>query len=481
MERADIAIIGTGPGGVSAALTAKVRNKNILLIGKKQMSDKVSKAHQIMNYPGLPAVTGADMAKAFEKQLAMMEINITDSRIGTVYAMGDYFAIQAGGEVLEAKSVILACGVVSGKTLPGEEEMLGRGVSYCATCDACFYKGKKVLVTGHTGFKGTWLSRILVNAGAEVTGYSLNPPTDPALFNMAGLEGKMNSVIGDIRDLAHLKQVFEDTKPEIVLHLAAQPIVRDSYKDPVYTYETNVIGTVNILECVRLNPCVKSFLNVTTDKVYENREWEYGYREVDRLDGYDPYSNSKSCSELVTHSYRKSFFADGHCAISTCRAGNVIGGGDFANDRIVPDCVRAAMAKKPIVVRNPHSTRPYQHVLEPLAAYLMVAKAQYEDGKYAGYYNVGPDDKDCVTTGELVDMFCNAWGNGLSWENKSDGGPHEANFLKLDCSKLKTTFGWHPRYGVKEAIGLTVEWCQEYEKNGDVVAVMDRQIKEMFQ
>lgn len=181
-----------------------------------------------------------------------------------------------------------------------------------------FYKGKKVLVTGHTGFKGTWLSRILVNAGAEVTGYSLNPPTDPALFNMAGLEGKMNSVIGDIRDLAHLKQVFEDTKPEIVLHLAAQPIVRDSYKDPVYTYETNVIGTVNILECVRLNPCVKSFLNVTTDKVYENREWEYGYREVDRLDGYDPYSNSKSCSELVTHSYRKSFFADGHCAISTC-------------------------------------------------------------------------------------------------------------------------------------------------------------------
>ena len=270
-------------------------------------------------------------------------------------------------------------------------------------------------------------------------------------------------------------------KPEIVLHLAAQPIVRDSYKDPVYTYETNVMGTVNILECVRLNPCVKSFLNVTTDKVYENREWEYGYREVDRLDGYDPYSNSKSCSELVTHSYKKSFFADGHCAISTCRAGNVIGGGDFANDRIVPDCVRAAMAKKPIIVRNPHSTRPYQHVLEPLAAYLMVAKAQYEDGKYAGYYNVGPDDKDCVTTGELVDMFCNAWGNGLSWENKSDGGPHEANFLKLDCSKLKTTFGWHPRYGVKEAIGLTVEWCQEYEKNGDVVAVMDRQIAEMFQ
>ena len=343
-----------------------------------------------------------------------------------------------------------------------------------------FYKGKKVLVTGHTGFKGTWLCRILVNAGAEVTGYSLNPPTDPAMFTMAGLEGKMKSVIGDIRDLAHLKEVFAEAEPEIVLHLAAQPIVRDSYKDPVYTYETNVMGTVNILECVRMFPCVKSFLNVTTDKVYENMEWEYGYRETDRLDGYDPYSNSKSCSELVTHSYKKSFFADGHCAISTCRAGNVIGGGDFANDRIVPDCVRAAMKKEAIIVRNPHSTRPFQHVLEPLAAYLMVAKAQLEDLKCEGYYTVGPDDRDCVTTGTLVDMFCEAWGEGLTWINKHDGGPHEANFLKLDCSKLKSTFGWHPQYSVKEAIELTCEWCKVYEKGGDVVAVMDKQIADMF-
>ena len=343
-----------------------------------------------------------------------------------------------------------------------------------------FYKGKKVLVTGHTGFKGTWLSRILVNAGAEVTGYSLNPPTDPAMFAMAGLEGKMTSVIGDIRDLAHLKEVFEQCQPEIVLHLAAQPIVRDSYKDPVYTYETNVMGTVNILECVRLFPCVKSFLNVTTDKVYENMEWEYGYRETDRLDGYDPYSNSKSCSELVTHSYQKSFFADGHCAISTSRAGNVIGGGDFANDRIVPDCMRAAMKKEAIIVRNPHSTRPYQHVLEPLAAYLMIAKAQMGNGALAGYYNVGPDDKDCVTTGNLVDMVCEAWGDGLTWINKHDGGPHEANFLKLDCSKLKTTFGWKPQYGVKEAIELTAEWYKAYASGADVVAVMDKQIAEMF-
>ena len=343
-----------------------------------------------------------------------------------------------------------------------------------------FYKGKKVLVTGHTGFKGTWLCRILVNAGAEVTGYSLNPPTEPALFEMAGLEGKMNSVIGDIRDLAHMKEVFAETEPEIVLHLAAQPIVRDSYKDPVYTYEINVMGTVNILECSRLFPCVRSFLNVTTDKVYENMEWEYGYRENDRLDGYDPYSNSKSCSELVTHSYQKSFFADGHCAISTSRAGNVIGGGDFANDRIVPDCMRAAMKKEAIIVRNPHSTRPYQHVLEPLAAYLMIAKAQMENGALAGYYNVGPDDKDCVTTGNLVDMVCEAWGDGLTWINKHDGGPHEANFLKLDCSKLKTTFGWRPQYGVKEAIELTAEWYKAYASGADVVAVMDKQIAEMF-
>ena len=229
-----------------------------------------------------------------------------------------------------------------------------------------FYKDKRVLITGHTGFKGAWLSRILTNAGAKVTGYALNPPTEPSLFDAAGVKEKMHSVIGDIRDLKHLKQVFDEAEPEIVLHLAAQPIVRDSYKEPVYTYETNVMGTVNVLECVRLTPSVRSFVNVTTDKVYENMEWEYGYRETDRLDGYDPYSNSKSCSELVTHSYQKSFFSDGRCAISTCRAGNVIGGGDFANDRIVPDCIRAAMKKQDIIVRNPNSTRPYQHVLEPL-------------------------------------------------------------------------------------------------------------------
>ncbi len=343
-----------------------------------------------------------------------------------------------------------------------------------------FYKGKRVLITGHTGFKGTWMCRVLVQAGAELTGYSLNPPTDPNLFVMAGLEERMNSVIGDIRDGEHLKRVFEETQPEIVIHLAAQPIVRDSYKDPVYTYETNVMGTVNICECVRLNPCVKSFINVTTDKVYENKEWEWGYRENEPLDGYDPYSNSKSCSELVTHSYKNSFFEEREIAVSTARAGNVIGGGDFANDRIIPDCVRAVIKKEDIIIRNPHSTRPYQHVLEPVCAYLMIAWRQYEDKKYQGYYNVGPDDIDCVTTGDLVDMFTKKWGQGLKWIDQYDGGPHEAGFLKLDCSKLKTTFGWKPRWNVSEALDATIEWTKCWMEKGDIPALMDYQINQFL-
>ena len=244
--------------------------------------------------------------------------------------------------------------------------------------DLSFYRGKRVFVTGHTGFKGSWLCRMLVNAGAEVTGYSLNPPTTPSLFEIAVIEKDIHSVIGDIRDYKKLFAAVAEAKPEIVLHLAAQPIVRDSYKDPAYTYETNVMGTVNILECVRNSDTVRSFLNVTTDKVYLNKEWAWGYRENEELDGYDPYSNSKSCSELVTHSYKNSFFADGKVAISTARAGNVIGGGDFANDRIIPDCIRAAEKKEDIIVRNPFSTRPYQHVLEPLYAYLMIAAMQYQ-------------------------------------------------------------------------------------------------------
>lgn len=343
--------------------------------------------------------------------------------------------------------------------------------------DLSFYNGKKVLITGHTGFKGTWLCRLLLDAGAEVTGYSLEPPTEPSIFNLTDMGNQMHSVIGDIRDLDKLMEVFRETEPEIVLHLAAQPIVRESYKNPVYTYETNVMGTVNILECVRQTETVKSFLNVTTDKVYHNREWEWGYRENDPLDGFDPYSNSKSCSELVTHSYKNSFFGDRDTRISTARAGNVIGGGDFAADRIIPDCIRAAMERKPVQVRNPHSTRPFQHVLEPLYAYLMIAALQYEDQKYEGYYNVGPGDEDCVTTGELVELFCEAWGEGQTWENHFAGGPHEANFLKLDCSRLRSVFGWKPAWGVRQAVEKTVEWTKAWQFGEDINLIMKKQIQ----
>lgn len=343
-----------------------------------------------------------------------------------------------------------------------------------------FYKGKRVLITGHTGFKGAWLCQMLINAGAEVTGYALNPPTKPSLFEIANISGKMNSVIGDIRDLSKLKETFIKAQPEIVFHLAAQPIVRESYKNPVYTYETNVMGTVNICECVRTSDSVKSFLNVTTDKVYLNKEWEWGYRENEELDGYDPYSNSKSCSELVTHSYINSFFKNMNIAVSTARAGNVIGGGDFASDRIIPDCIRAAIKHEDIVVRNPFSTRPYQHVLEPIYAYLMIAQKQYEDIKYAGYYNVGPDDRDCFQTGALVDLFVKYWGEGMKWIDKYDGGPHEANFLKLDCSKLKKTFGWQPHWDLNIAIEKVVEWSKCWLTNGDIEKCMNKQIEEFM-
>lgn len=342
-----------------------------------------------------------------------------------------------------------------------------------------FYNGKKVFVTGHTGFKGSWLCKMLANAGADITGFSLNPPTNPSLFEIAGIAQDVHSVIGDIRDYQALKAAFDEAQPEIVIHLAAQPLVRDSYKNPVYTYETNVMGTVNILECIRNSTCVRSFLNVTTDKVYHNNEWEWGYRENEPLDGFDPYSNSKSCSELVTHSYKNSFFSDKRTAISTARAGNVIGGGDFAADRIIPDCVRAAEKGATIIVRNPNSTRPYQHVLEPLFAYLMIAQKQYEDISFEGYYNVGPDDCDCVTTGRLVNIFCEKFGNGMEWKDISEkNAPHEANFLKLDCSKLKKTFGWSPVWSIEQAVEKVVEWTRAYLDNENVSEIMDRQISE---
>lgn len=345
-----------------------------------------------------------------------------------------------------------------------------------------FYRGKRVLVTGHTGFKGTWMCQVLLKAGAIVIGYSLEAPTNPNLFELSEISNNIDSIIGDIRNLDNLEETFERARPEVVIHLAAQPIVRDSYKDPLYTYETNVMGTVNILECVRKYDCVKSFLNVTTDKVYKNNEWIWGYREDEALDGYDPYSNSKSCSEIITHSYKSSFFNDDKVSISTARAGNVIGGGDFANDRILPDCVRAMKNNNEIIVRNPYSTRPYQHVLEPVFAYLMIAQKQYEDASYQGWYNVGPDDCDCVTTGELVDIFCNLWGCNAKWKNVAEkNAPHEANFLKLDCTKIKNKFNWKPVWGIKTAVEKTCEWSKAWINGENISSVMDRQIKEYME
>lgn len=342
------------------------------------------------------------------------------------------------------------------------------------------YKGKTVLVTGHTGFKGSWLCFMLEKLGANVIGYALRPD-DAVLFDCSGVEKQMVSIEGDIRDFKYIFEVFQKYQPEIVFHLAAQPIVRTSYKEPVYTYETNVMGTVNLLECVRNTSSVKSVLNVTTDKVYENKEWVWGYRETDALDGYDPYSNSKSCSELVTHSYSKSFLNKQGIAVSTARAGNVIGGGDFAKDRIIPDCVRAAMNGKDIIIRNPYSIRPFQHVLEPLCAYLIVAAMQMTDMKKQGCYNVGPDEGDCVSVGEIADMFCNIWGDGVNWKNVSDKGPHEASFLKLDCSLIKKRIGWKPYLGIEKAIEKTIEWTKIYQESGDIVRCMESQIDEYLE
>lgn len=345
-----------------------------------------------------------------------------------------------------------------------------------------FYKNKKVFITGHTGFKGTWLTRILLLAGADITGYSLEAPTNPSIFEQTRTAMHIKSITGDVRNADKLKKSMLEAKPDIVLHLAAQPIVLMSYKEPVVTYETNVMGTVNILESVRSCSSVKSFVNVTTDKVYLNKEWAWGYRENEELCGFDPYSNSKSCSELVTYSYRNSFFADENSsAISTARSGNVIGGGDYATDRIIPDCIRAVESGKEIILRNPNSTRPYQHVLECLRGYLTLAKAQYEDKSFAGSYNFGPDEESCVSTGELATLFCNAWGENAVWKNISEANaPHEANFLKLDCSKSKSILNWYPQWGIKTAVEKIVEWEKAVQNGTPAAEVTDRQIKEYF-
>ncbi len=340
------------------------------------------------------------------------------------------------------------------------------------------YKGKKVLITGHTGFKGSWLCKVLLYMGADVHGYSLEAPTRPSLFELLDLSRHMHSHIGDIRDFRELKAVIAEVEPEIVIHLAAQPIVLDSYKDPRYTYETNVMGTVNILEAIRETGGVKSFLNVTTDKVYENNDLkDHPFKEDEKLDGYDPYSNSKSCSELVTHSYKKSFPMG--TAISTARAGNVIGGGDFSPHRILSDAMKSVLENKPVEIRNRFSTRPYQFVLEPLFVYLLIAKEQMENPAKQGYYNVGPDKIDAVTTGELMDIFCDIYGEGAGYVDKTNpNAPHEAAYLALDNTLLKKTFGWVPAMHIKQAVSLVVDWIKCYRDKGDLADLMDRQIEE---
>ena len=343
-----------------------------------------------------------------------------------------------------------------------------------------FFKGKRVLITGHTGFKGAWLSRALVLAGAKVSGYALEPDNRENMYDLLNIKKDMNSVIGDVRNLEKLKETFKNAKPDFAIHMAAQPLVRESYLNPVYTYETNVLGTVNFLECVRTLMDGGSVLNVTTDKVYDNKEWERAYVEDDYLDGYDPYSNSKSCSELVTHSYKRSFLDEAGFALSTARAGNVIGGGDFAHNRIVPDCFRAAKAKEALIIRNPFSIRPYQHVLEPLAIYLEILKVQQEDKSKASSYNVGPDEEDCVTTESLVKLFAKYWRDGFTYEIKKDKGPHEANLLKLNCDKLKRVFDWKPKYNIEKTVKETVNWYKAYSEGENMLEVTDRQIQEFF-
>ena len=313
-----------------------------------------------------------------------------------------------------------------------------------------------------------------------MTGYALDAPTEGGTeaLQRLGILKEMRDIRGDVRDLSALSRAFDEAKPEIVLHLAAQPIVRESYRQPVDTFAANVMGTVNLLECVRMSDTVQFAIVVTTDKVYENKEWAWGYRENEPLMGYDPYSASKSCAELAVYSYRQSFFAEQDVCVSTARAGNVIGGGDFAPDRIIPDCIRAAVRGAVIDIRNPHSTRPYQHVLEPLSVYLTIAAQQTENPRLVGAWNVGPDDADCVTTGVLADIFCRAWGVGARWQTHADGGPHEAHFLKLDCSKLKAELGWRPCWHIAEAVEQTVAWAKAWESGADMRAVTEAQIAE---
>ena len=332
-----------------------------------------------------------------------------------------------------------------------------------------FFTGKKIFITGHTGFKGSWLCLWLHKLGAEVHGYALEPPTTPSLFELAKVSELLCSHhIADVRDASTLAEAMLQAKPEIVIHMAAQPLVRDSYIIPVETYAVNVMGTVHLLEAVRGCPSVKAVVNVTTDKCYENREWVWGYRENEPMGGFDPYSSSKGCSELVTAAYRNSYFK-GSVALATARAGNVIGGGDWATDRLIPDCISAMLAEEPVRVRNPYAIRPWQHVLEPLSGYLTLAQKLYESGAdFAEGWNFGPADDDAKPVEWIVQQMCTLWGNGAHYEIDSGDHPHEAHYLKLDCSKARMRLGWQPQWKLEKALRSIIEWVNVFSSAGDL-------------
>lgn len=335
-----------------------------------------------------------------------------------------------------------------------------------------FWRAKRVLLTGHTGFKGSWMALWLQQLGAEVLGYALVPPTPINLFDLARISGEMRSIQGDVRDLARLSAVVEEFQPEIILHMAAQSLVRHSYEFPVETYATNVMGTVNVLEAVRRASGAKVILNITTDKCYENQGLERGYRETDPMGGFDPYSSSKACAELVTAAYRRSF-ADEGLAIASARAGNVIGGGDWAQDRLIPDIIQAFMEGRPVRIRNPHAIRPWQHVLEPLSGYMALVERLWSDGTaFAEGWNFGPEDDDARPVRWIVERLAERWGDGAAWE--FDNGPHyhEAAVLKLDCSKSKTILGWRPRVPLSMALDWTIDWFKAFRDGEDVRTLM---------
>lgn len=332
-----------------------------------------------------------------------------------------------------------------------------------------FWKDKPVLITGHTGFKGTWLAIWLHELGAKVAGYALEPPTTPSIFNLTGIGQVITSYEGDVRDLEQLKSIIRKQRPEIVFHMAAQPLVRESYANPLETYEINVMGTANLLETIRENANVKAVVNITTDKCYENNEWLWGYRENEPLGGFDPYSSSKACSELVTAAYRRSFFqsdSGSKTAIASARAGNVIGGGDWAKDRLVPDCIRAWLDQKPVSIRYPHAVRPWQHVLDPLYGYLTLAENLYLQGqKFAEAWNFGPNEENATSVRNMVETLAKFWGDDAMLEIDPDESLHEANYLKLDCSKARSRLNWHPQWDLTTALGKTIDWYKTYQLN----------------